>query len=436
MKKRISDKNRNTLIFGFALFSMFFGAGNVIFPPYIGLTAAGNWFSGFISYFIADIGLALLAIFAILKSEGDVETITGRLGRVPGILLTSVIILCIGPLLAIPRTGAATYELGVKFLTGESTVSSIITSVIFFGVTLALTLRESAVVDIIGKILTPALFIGLMVLIVKGVITPIGPIAQEPLLDGVIASGIISGYQTMDVLAALALGIFIVKYATQKGACSYDEKRKLIGSASLVATGCLFLVYCGLTYLGATASTLYGLEISRAQLVIYIIEHILGNGGMILLCIVVALACLTTSIALVGTTAAYFSRLSGGKISYKALVIGVCILSAVMSNVGLDTIIAIASPILNLVYPCALVLIFLAFFKDRIKNKYVYILSAVGAMSVSFLEILHGLSVPVGFVTLLPMGEYGFAWVIPAIVCGTAGALFFKSKAPIKESRR
>lgn len=438
MKKQISEKNnrnKNILVFGFALFSMFFGAGNIIFPPYIGLTAAGSWFSGFIAYFIADIGLALLTIFAILKNEGDVEAITGRLGRIPGILLTSVIILCIGPLLAIPRTGAATYELGVKFLAGESTVSAIITSVVFFGITLALTLRESSVVDIIGKILTPALFIGLMVLIIKGIITPIGPVAESPLLDGVIASGIISGYQTMGVLGSLALGIFIVNYATQKGAHSYDEKRKLIAPASFVAAGCLLLVYGGLTYLGATASMLYGPEISRAQLVIHIVEHIAGSGGIILLCIVVALACLTTSAALVGTTATYFSRLSKGKFSYKALVIVVCILSAVMSNVGLDTIIAIASPVLTLVYPCALVLIVLTFFKDRIKNKNIYIFSAVGAMCISFLEILHGLNLPVGFVAQFPMSEYGFAWIIPAIVCGAAGALFSKGKIrPVKGS--
>lgn len=435
MKKLNSNSsNRNILVFGFALFSMFFGAGNIIFPPYIGLIAAANWIPGFVSYFIADIGLALLAMFAILKCGGDVELITGRLGRISGILLTSIIILCIGPLLAIPRTGAATYELGVNLLVGESTASAIITSVIFFGITLALTLRQSSVVDIIGKILTPTLFIGLMALIIKGIITPIGPVAENPLLDRIIASGIISGYQTMDVLGALAFGIIIVKSATEKGAHSYSEKRRLIGSASLVAAGCLFLVYCGLTYLGATVSTLYDPDISRAQLVINIVEHIFSSGGIILLCIVVALACLTTSVALVSTTAEYFSRLAKGKLTYKALVIGVCVMSAVISNVGLDSIITIASPILKLVYPCTLVLIFLTFFQNRIKNQNVYRFSATGAMLISFLEILHGLDMPVGFVAHLPLGEYGFGWILPSIAFAMTGALFFKNRnRPIKE---
>lgn len=418
-----ANKNKNILIFGFALFSMFFGAGNIIFPPYIGLTAANSWIFGFTAYFAADIGLALLALFAILKNEGGFGAIAGKLGRYPGIVLTSTIILCIGPLLAVPRTGAATYELGTRLLLGESTLAAIGTSIVFFGITIALTLRESSVVDIIGKFLTPALFVCLMILIVKGIIQPIGPIAESPLLGNVVMNGIISGYQTMDALGGLVLGMIIVKSAAQKGAQSNLEKRKLIGSAGFVAAGCLLVVYGGLTYLGATASTLYGPEIGRAQLVINIIEHVLGNGGAVLLSIVVALACLTTSVALVSTTAEYFSRLSKGKIGYKALVIASCVLSAVIANVGLDAIITFASPILSLVYPCALVLIALTFLGKHI-HRYVYQFAAAGAVLISIFEIVSTWDVPLEFVALLPMAEYGFAWLVPAMAFGVMGAAY------------
>ena len=181
-----------------SLFSMFFGAGNVIFPPYLGLESGPHWLLGFISYYIADIGLALLAMFAILR-QGSPEKVTSRIGKVPSVLLMCAIVLCIGPMLAIPRTAATTFETSVTPLV--SGVSPVLFSVLFFLLILLLCVRERAVVDIVGKILTPALLIGLLILIVVGVVSPIGPVGDQALVENVAATGIEAGYQTMDVLA-------------------------------------------------------------------------------------------------------------------------------------------------------------------------------------------------------------------------------------------
>ena len=172
MKKPLKD----SFIIGFALFSMFFGAGNVIFPPYLGLESGPHWLLGFISYYIADIGLALLAMFAILR-QGSPEKVTSRIGKVPSVLLMCAIVLCIGPMLAIPRTAATTFETSVTPLV--SGVSPVLFSVLFFLLILLLCVRERAVVDIVGKILTPALLIGLLILIVVGVVSPIGPVGDR-----------------------------------------------------------------------------------------------------------------------------------------------------------------------------------------------------------------------------------------------------------------
>ena len=94
---------KSILVVGFALFSMLFGAGNVIFPPYLGLGCGSQWVHGFLYYYIADIGLALACLFAIARCGGH-EAITGHLGKTPARILTTVIILCIGPMLGIPRT--------------------------------------------------------------------------------------------------------------------------------------------------------------------------------------------------------------------------------------------------------------------------------------------------------------------------------------------
>jgi LIVCS family branched-chain amino acid:cation transporter len=408
-------------IMGLALFSMFFGAGSVIFPVYLGMGAANQWFLGFNIFFWVDIGIAMLAIFVMLLRDSDVEGVMAPLGRVAEILMISAIILCIGPMLAIPRTGATVYEMAVVPVFGRGGLW--LTSIIYFGLVLALSIRESAIVDILGKFLTPALFAGLVILIVKGVVGPIGPIAEAPLMSNVFEEGLIAGYQAMDVLGALAFGVLIVRIAASKGYTSYADKMKVIGLGSIIGGAGLFMVYCGLTYLGATGSGIFSLDINPGQLLVEIISRLLDQTGVVLLGIVIALACLTTAVALVGASASYFSRLSGYKISYRAVAILVCVFSAFISNIGLSAIISFAAPILVFVFPGALVMIFLTLFHKRIRNVNVYRFATAGALLVSTLEVAASLGAPTGFISVLPLSHYGFAWVLPAALGGLAGHL-------------
>ena len=405
----------DSIVVGFALFSMFFGAGNVIFPPYLGFGAGTQWVNGFLFYFIADIGLALFALFTLLKVGGS-ENITGRIGSVASNILMSAIILCIGPMVAIPRTAATTFEMSVAPLI--SGVSPVIFSVAFFIVVLLLSIRQSAVIDVVGKVLTPALLIGLLVLIIKGIISPLGSIVN-PHVDSsfVIVNGIKSGYQTMDVLAALAFGIIILKSAQEKGYSDARESSKMIRAAAVIAGVLLLIVYFGLTYLGATSASLFSLGISRAELVIGIVERLLGKVGLVIFAVVVALACMTTAVALVSSAASFFEKLTKGRLSYATLVIIICVSSAVISNLGLDRIVAVASPILDIVYPPTLVLIALSWFGDRL-SRGVYCWAVVGALISSVLSTLslYGVSVPI--VNTLPLASLGLGWIVPSVVFG------------------
>lgn len=402
------------MVVGFALFSMFFGAGNVVFPPYLGMQSGTQWVSGFLFYFIADIGLAMMALFAILRNNGP-NGITGHIGRIPSAVLMSAIILCIGPMLAIPRTAATTYEMAIAPLT--SAVSPVVFSVLFFAVILLLSVKESAVVDIVGKVLTPLLLLGLLVLIVKGVITPLGTITSSPTVDGVAATGIRAGYQTMDVLAAMAFGIIVLKSAQEKGYEDDKSRTKMISGAALLAGVLLLLVYLGLTYLGATVADRFNIHITRAELVIHIVEMLLGKAGLVIFGIVVALACMTTAVALVSSSASFFAKLCRGKVKYSVFVIIICVFSAVVSNLGLDRIVAIASPVLDVVYPPTLVLIVLSLFGNRVHDC-VHRSAVVGALLTSLLTTAsnYGLSLP--FLQKLPLASLGLGWVVPAAVFG------------------
>ena len=243
----------------------------------------------------------------------------------------------------------------------------------------------------------------------------------------VTVNGIKSGYQTMDVLAAMAFGIIILSSADEKGYTDSKSAAKMIGIAAALSGVLLMIVYFGLTYLGATASTEFPTDISRANLVIGIVELLLGKAGLIIFAIVVALACITTAVALVSSSASFFAKLADDKISYGVFVVVICVSSAIISNLGLDMIIAIATPVLDIVYPPMLVLILLSWFGDKL-HKSVYVSSVAGSLIASVLATasLYGMSVPV--VDSLPLASLGLGWLTPAALFGLVAYLVSKVK--------
>ena len=407
MRKPILDM----FVIGFALFSMFFGAGNVIFPPYLGLSCGREWFAGFAWYYLADIGLALLAMFAILRA-GSTEKVMARLGPIPSKVLLTAIVLCIGPMLAIPRTAATTLEMAVNPLV--SGVSPLLFSILFFGLIAALCVKQSAVVDIVGKFLTPALLIGLLVLIILGVVNPIGPVPDRVLVESVAQTGIEAGYQTMDVLAAILFGIIILKSAENKGYTDRKDQFKVVAGASAVAGLALLVVYLGLTYLGVTTSRFFDLSVQRTFLMVSIVRNLLGTPGVWLFSLIVALACITTAVALVSSAADYFSSLL--KLSYVKMVLAVCGFSALAANFGLDTIVSIAAPILNVVYPPTLVVVLFSLAEKWLPDHTAVRFAAAAALVVSL-----GQALGIQALNALPLAGLGFGWLVPALLCGVIG---------------
>ena len=430
MKETKNRAGRDIIVVGFALFSMFFGAGNVIFPPYLGMESGPAWLAGFSAYFIADIGLALAAMFALLR-VGSSEAVLQRVGRVPAEILMCAIILCVGPMVAIPRTSASTFEMAIApNLPG---VSAVVFSVLFFALILALCIRESAVVDIVGKVLTPLLLVGLFAIIIKGIVTPLGEIAALPQIANAAVTGIKAGYQTMDALAALPFGIIVLQSVTAKGYDSGRKQFRVVGGAAVLAGVLLLCVYMGLAYLGATVSAQYTSDIGRAQLIMALVEALMGKVGVILFGVVVGLACVTTAIALTSSAAAYFAELCRGKVSYKVFVIAICVFSAVVSNLGLDRIVAVAAPVLDVIYPPTLVLIFISLLAPRLSDR-VSRGAAIGALLTSVLCALNANGIHIPFMANLPLYDLGLSWLLPAVIFGLAASLLSGRSQP-REAR-
>ena len=411
---------KDVIVFGFALFAMFFGAGNLIFPPYLGIITGPEWLTAFGGFTFADAGLALLAVMATAKYDGNVIALFRRAGGKLAIVLGCADILCIGPFLAIPRTGATTYEMGIMPLLGN-TIPIAVFAAIFFIITYVLTIKPSKVVDIVGRVLTPALLIALAVIIVKGVISPLGPIVEEPMIQGVVGEGIAQGYQTMDAFAAIALASVLIVSLNEKGYNTVSDKLKAIMKSGVLACVGLALVYGGLCFLGATVSTMYGVDAQQSQVIVNITEGLLGQTGKVILAVCVALACLTTSIGLTSATGQFFEKLSGGKLKYKTVVLAVCIFSACMASIGVGGIIKVASPVLSIVYPPTIVLVILAFFTEKIQNDNVYKFAVYTSLIVSILTVIQSYGVAMPFLDYLPLKEFGFNWVVPVLIAGLIG---------------
>ncbi|WP_062552074.1 branched-chain amino acid transport system II carrier protein [Peptoniphilus phoceensis] len=418
MNKEIRMKD--LFIIGFALFAMFFGAGNLIFPPYLGLLSGHQWWIGFLGFTITDAGLGLLAIIALSKYDGNLNVLATRINKTFAIIISTAIILCIGPFLATPRTAATTYEIAILPIFGES-FNRYLFSVIFFVIACLLSIRPSKVVDIVGKFLTPSLLICMTVLIIKGIVSPIGEIADTTMIDNVLKKGITDGYQTMDAIAGCMFALVVINAVKTRNYSSKALEIKATIMSSVIAVIFLALIYGGLLYLGAQTSGLgvYNQDTDSTLLLVDITNRVLGGVGVYILGIITALACLTTAIGLISATGNFFNDLTFNKISYERVVVICSIVSCLISMLGVTQIIKISAPILEIIYPCAMTIVILGLFNEKIKDDLVFKVPPIVSLIFGFLFVLQGKNLLGGFgdiLTKLPLTEFGLGWVVPMLL--------------------
>lgn len=418
-------KNNVIIIVGFAIFAIFFGAGNLIFPPYLGMNAGSQWPQAFIFFMLSDVVLAIITILAMLRCGGTFDKLTCRMGKVPSTVFNVAVVICLGPLLAIPRTSATTYEMAILPFPNLEFITPFIFSLFFFTLVFVFTIKPSSVVEIIGKYLTPILLIAMVGLIIAGVINPLGmPIPSK--LDNVVREGIVSGYQTLDSLG-VAIFITVIISAVESFGYKREQKVKVVKQSALVAAVGLGIVYCGLTYLGATVSGVYNGEIEQAALLTEIIISITGKFGLFMLGIIVLLACLTTAVGLTAAASAFFEETTNRKLKYKFNVVAIVAISVLVSNVGLTALINFSTPILNVLYPVMLTMVFFAFVNEKIKNDNIIRFAAIFVFAVTFISQVSKMGYPQEWLKFMPLYEYGFQWITFGVIGGVVGS-FVKPK--------
>ena len=417
-RKKITD----IIICGFALFAIFFGAGNLIFPPYLGVISGNNWGIANIAFLLSDPLLPILGVIVTALLGGQATDLGKRVSKHFSIIIGAISIILIGPLFAVPRTGATTHEIFVQSFV--PTAPQWITSLIFFGLTLYIAIHSHTVIDAIGKYLTPILLFILLLVFIAAVIQPNAGF-QTTTSAGLFSQSFKEGYQTMDALGAALMAGVVISDLTRRGYTEKKEQHQMMFGVGIVSFILLALVYSSLTYAGATVSTVYDSTVQRPALLIGLIEQLLGSFGKVAMGIAVSFACLTTSVGLITTCGHYFSTLTNGKLEYKKIVVVSVVLSFLLSLLGVDALLQLAVPVLSAIYPMVIALIFLSIFDRYIVYNWTYTGAVVGAFFIGGIQAIHLFSQMQGgnflsgladWTNTLPLHQFGFEWLVPAII--------------------
>ncbi len=429
---------RQMVLVSFMLFSLFFGAGNLIFPPFLGQMAGQHMPLALLGFLITAVVLPVLGVVAVAEFDG-LDKLARRVGPRFALVFTVVIYLSIGPGLGIPRAASVPFEMAIAPYMPKSAsfgLYMLLYSLVFFLIAGWLALTPTKLVERIGKFLTPSLLTLLVLLFFSFLLlgrTQVAP-AQGVYQESALVQGFLEGYNTMDAIAALNFGLVI---ATTLRTFKISEKKAVMHytvRAGLAAGSILALVYAMLSIMGMGSSGVYELQENGAWTLRCIVRQLFGEAGAVLLAAIFTLACLTTCVGLITSISQFFSGLTN-RLSYRQWVLGITLFSFVVCNQGLGTILSISVPVLNAVYPVAIVLIVLGLCDKWLKNSPLVYPLTVGVVSVvSVVYSLFKLQIPMGVVgqlfALLPFYDLGMGWVCAALAAVGIGLVVGRFHGP------
>lgn len=414
---------KDMLVLGMMVFALFLGAGNIIFPPMAGYHSGTDWFSASLGFIVTGVVLPFLTLITVaVKGRG--ERLSVDLPRWVSMTFWVALYLILGSTFAMPRVTNTAYELGFLPLgfVEKSTASHLIFAFVFNFVSMFFMLKQGTMISAIGKFMTPALLFLLVAVGIAVVRTPLSPI-NEPInqyVDFAFFSGIVDGYQTMDVLSAMAFGGIVARALASRGITSPQDVVVITIKAGLIAVGLLAALYICLFYLGATSDAVSQTATNGGQIFSRYVDALYGALGTWLMCGIVLLASMTTFVGVTSACADFFATFNP-RLDYRFWVVVSTLLTTIVSTFGLDTLLRVTIPVLLLIYPTTVALVFLQFARRKMRNpRFTYgftvavlvVMSAfdtlnnIGLLSENVLAVLHR----------MPLFKEGIGWLLPGVI--------------------
>jgi len=426
------NKTKETFVIGFALFSGFFGAGNLILPPFLGFNAGGDWWIVAIGFVISATVIPLLAIFAHARLQGTMLDFGNKVSPLFS-LIFCLLVYVIALSLPVPRTASVTHEMAIQPFFGTS---PLVTSSIYFLFVFFFVMGRNNVLNVLGKILTPLIVIILLVIIAVGINSSPAEmnasLYEKPLVDG-----ILEGYQTYDALGGLLMGGIVVISLNLRGYTSFALKKQIIIKSGIIAALGLFLIYGGLIVIGAFYNTQFDSSVTRTELLSGLSVKTLGNIGTLFLSVLVALACFSTAVAIIVGAADFFKGLfKESQLAYTVTAVVSCVLGVAIGQFDVHYIINVALPVLMFIYPLTIVLILLNLLPEKYASRTVFravVIVTVFFSIPDFMQYIipHYKILPAQ--KLVPLARYSLGWLLPAILAFVVANLLNKSRMKSKE---
>jgi len=418
------------------LFGLFFGAGNLIFPVYLGQQAGHHVGAAIIGLLITGIGLPLLGVMGIgLSRSQGVFDLSSRVRRPFAYSFTILLYLTLGPFFPLPRQATTSFQIGLapSTPTARQPLVLAVFSVGFFGLAWWLARNPGKLMTYIGKWLTPLFLILLGLLMLTAIVRPLGGLTAAPqghYVTAPLLQGFTEGYNTMDALASLAFGIVVIDNIRALGVSDPGQIAKDTVKAGTISVIMMGLIYSLLALMGTMSLGHFGRAANGGITLAQIAHYYFGTFGNVLLALIVIVACLKTAIGLISafgdTLHEMFPRLS-----YAGLIIFASLLPCLFANVGLTKLITYSTPILMLLYPLAIVLIALAVMPWLGHSRWLYNTSICLTMIPALFSGIIALPTTVhhqawyrlvwSWNQRLPFAALGFGWVVPAVIGIIAG---------------
>ena len=431
---------RQSIAVGITLFSMFFGAGNLILPPMLALQAGTSTVPAMIGFLVAGIGLPVLGIVAVAL-VGTARELANRVHPLFSSIFVAAIYLAIGPCLAIPRTSSTAFEMLIPLFPQGAPIGTIrlVFSIAFFAVAYALAMHPGTLTKLLGRITGPALILLLVMVVGSSLVSPAGvaQAPQAPYDSAAPIQGFLAGYQTMDLLASLTFGIVIAENIKELGVSDSHGLMREISRAGIVAGILMALVYCGLAQVGASFGSVMPHATNGAALLTASATLHFGIAGTVIIAAIYLLACLNVCIGLISCCGTYFAETFGaaapnaqtrmlGRIPYAGWAAAFAVFSCVVSNVGLDAILTFSVPLLSALYPVSIVFVIMGMARracDRLPLIWPWAIGATAVVSVAMAlrdAFFAGIWLPFD---ALPLASLGFGWLLPALCGAAVGAI-------------
>ncbi|MCK3889425.1 branched-chain amino acid transport system II carrier protein [Streptococcus suis] len=427
---------------GLLLFGMFFGAGNLIFPPALGVLSGENFWPAILGFVVSGVGIAVVAlIVGTLNPKGYVHEISRKISPTFATIYLVALYLAIGPFFAIPRTATTSFEIGIAPLLGEANLGIWLFgfTVLYFVAAYLIALNPSQILNSIGRILTPVFAVLIVILVVLGIAkygstSPL-PAAEAYSVGQAFGTGFIEGYNTLDALASIAFSVVAVNTLKQLGFSSKKEYVSTIWSVGLVVALAFSALYVGLAFLGnhfpVPSDVLASKEIHKGVYVLsQATQAIFGPSAQIFLAAMVIVTCFTTTAGLIVSSGEFFAE-RFPRFSYKVYATIFTLIGFGIANLGLSKIIAFSIPVLLVLYPITICIVLIT-----IVNKFVPLSTygmqlTVGVVTaLSLVEVLAGQfnwTAVSKIISALPLAGQSLAWLLPALV-GIVLSLFLPNK--------